>query len=218
MPSDPSFCRLARRYHLLETLAFGPSLHRARTAWIAQLADSESMLLLGDGDGRFLSDLVRTNRDGQIVSIDSSPAMVERARQRIRNSNIGALDRIEWRCADLLDITLPNASFDAVVCNFFLDCFTEAETTRILAAVNASLTSHGRWFWSDFAIPETTPGSMIAPVVVRLLYRFFRGQTGIHAHALPPVARLLGPAGLRVTHTRNLLFGILRSSVWARTG
>ncbi|MEZ5278578.1 MAG: methyltransferase domain-containing protein [Opitutaceae bacterium] len=217
MPSNPSFCRLARHYELLESLAFGPCLHRARTAWIDRLAGAGSILLLGDGNGRFLSDLVRANRGARIVSIDSSPAMLDRARQRIRQSDVRAFDRIEWRCADLLDIPLPAGSFDAVVAHFFLDCFTEIEVTRILAKVNASLTSRGRWFWSDFVIPEAGPGRIIAPTVVRLLYLFFRGQTGLHARELPPLDRLRGTAGLRVTHTRSLLCGILRSSIWDRT-
>jgi SAM-dependent methyltransferase len=77
-----SFDRIARTYHLFETVAFGYALQRARTAFISRIGPGERVLILGEGNGRFLAELLHRNPGVEIDCIDASAAMIQRARAR----------------------------------------------------------------------------------------------------------------------------------------
>jgi SAM-dependent methyltransferase len=79
-----SFDRIAPNYQFFETIAFGNALQRARTAFLWQIRDGERVLVLGEGDGRFLAELLRRNPEAEIDCIDASAAMIRNARTRAR--------------------------------------------------------------------------------------------------------------------------------------
>lgn len=54
-----SFDLVAPHYRWLETIAFGNALQRAQTCWIDTIARPKRTLIFGEGDGRFLCELVR---------------------------------------------------------------------------------------------------------------------------------------------------------------
>lgn len=209
-----SFCNLARSYHLLETVAFGPVLNRARLAWIDHLATVDPILLLGDGDGRSLCAILELNRGANITSIDSSPTMIEQARQRIRRVHPHAMNRVSWRCQDIRETRLPRNQYRAVVTQFFFDCFRQDEVIDIHGNISQSLKVDGRWIWSDFVVPNDPLRAFLARSYLGLLYRFFRWQTDISAHHLPAVPPLFAKSGLRPAETQRFLFGTIESSVW----
>ena len=67
----------------------------------------------------------------RIVASDLNPAMLERARK------VGIARAIEWREADAMQLPFPDASFDAIVCQFGAMFFPDkanafAETRRVL--------------------------------------------------------------------------------------
>lgn len=210
----PDFSSLARNYPLLETIAFGPALGRARLAWIDRIRFADPILLIGDGDGRFLTALLRINQTARITSIDCSRGMIDRARRRVERTRPEALDRVDWHCRDIRNTPLPPAAFQAVVTHFFLDCFSEADVTSIHTKLSRSLTRSGQWLWSDFVIPQEGFRRIFARGVVALLYRFFRWQTGITARQLPSTQDLFAGRGLTQTNTRRFLFDAIESSVW----
>ena len=53
-----SFDRIARHYERIESMVFGEDLQRIRCSHMKTFLDAESILLLGDGDGRFLKALL----------------------------------------------------------------------------------------------------------------------------------------------------------------
>lgn len=52
--NKPSFDGLAPWYFLLEKLSFGNQLQKCRLSQLEELKDATSVLILGDGNGRFL--------------------------------------------------------------------------------------------------------------------------------------------------------------------
>ena len=67
MESAPAnFDRLAGIYRLLEFLAFGRDLERARFRLLETLAECHSVLVLGEGDGRCLARLARVAPEARI--------------------------------------------------------------------------------------------------------------------------------------------------------
>ena len=77
-----SFDRIASSYRFLEWIVFSNLLQRARTAFISQTVDSRRALIVGEGDGRFLAELLRRNPDIQVDCVDASAAMIRCARAR----------------------------------------------------------------------------------------------------------------------------------------
>lgn len=210
----PDFSSLAHSYVVLETMAFGPVLKRARLAWIDRIRSADPILLAGDGDGRFLTALLEINRTARITSIDCSPGMIDRARQRVKQNHPEALARIDWQCRDIRDTPLPPASHQAVVTQFFLDCFSETEVASIHSNLSRSLTRGGQWLWSDFVIPGKGVRNLFTRGGLDLLYRFFRWKTGITARRLPSVDDLFFQKGFKQTGTHRLLFDTVESTAW----
>jgi len=73
--------------------------------------------------------------DCQIVAVDNSQAMIDKCRQH-RN----AAGRIEWRCEDIRQTSIENASM--VVLNLTLQFLPPAERTGLLEGIYAGL-NHG---------------------------------------------------------------------------
>ena len=77
-----SFDRIAASYRFLEWIVFSNALQRARTAFISQAVDSRRALVVGEGNGRFLAELLRTNPRIQVDCVDASKKMLRLARAR----------------------------------------------------------------------------------------------------------------------------------------
>ena len=113
------FDRLAPFYRALEFLAFGRDLERARFCFLGELRDCRSILVLGEGDGRFLARLAGIAPHARIHCVDSSPAMLALAAARIPGAGAGA--RVSFERADVLGARFDPAAYDAVATLFFLD-------------------------------------------------------------------------------------------------
>ncbi|MET0261530.1 MAG: class I SAM-dependent methyltransferase, partial [Rariglobus sp.] len=75
--------QLARGYRVIEFIAFGRALERARFQHFARLRTCKRILLLGDGDGRGLALACQLAPSAHIDSIDSSSGMLKRAELRL---------------------------------------------------------------------------------------------------------------------------------------
>ena len=209
-----SFDRIARPYRWLEYLTFGPILERCRFQFLPDLLHSRRALVLGDGDGRFLSRLLAVNPLLHADVVDISPAMLDLLRTRA--DRIGALDRISIHLADALTFT-PSGTYDLVITHFFLDCFTTDELRSLIARIRPHLLPGARWAVSEFAIPSG-PMSLLATLVVRSLYAAFRLVAGLRIRRLPDHTAALRVAGFWLIAQRRWLAGLLLSELWEFPG
>ncbi len=210
----PDFNAIARPYRWLEYLSFGPMLERCRFHRLGELADAHHALVLGDGDGRFLTRLLSQNPQIRADVIDLSSAMLRLLSARI--AKIGAQDRITLHCADARDFTptgSPCATYDVVITHFFLDCLTTAEIQALVARIRNHLRPGARWIVSEFAIPRG-PLSIPAKLVVRSLYAAFRFLTRLKARRLPDHPAALRACDLALISRRRWLGGLLISEMW----
>ena len=152
-----NFDPVARPYRWLERLAFGGALQRCRTALLEHTKSATNVLILGEGDGRFLKQFLRENTGGKITVVDSSKEMIRLARGRI-----GPAGRVQFVHADIRETELPDEEYDLIVTNFFLDCFDQCGVEEVIEAVAKKLVNKGQWLWSDFAIPESGFGRFSA--------------------------------------------------------
>jgi len=206
----PDFDRIARPYRWLEYLSFGPMLERCRFYRLPELADAQRALVLGDGDGRFLARLLKSNPRLRADAVDLSPAMLQLLSNRVAEA--GALDRVALHCTDAREF-FPTASYDLVVTHFFLDCFTTDELRMLASRIRSHLTPGARWVVSEFATPSGVV-SLPARLLVWTLYLAFGLLTGLKVRRLPDYTAALKGAGLSRSAKQSWLRGLLVSELW----
>jgi ubiquinone/menaquinone biosynthesis C-methylase UbiE len=209
-----NFDPVARPYRWLEYLSFGPWLGRCRTAQLGHLAGAQRALILGDGDGRFLTRLLAANTALTVDVVDSSHSMLRLLDRRIRRAGPQAHQRICLHPADALEWN-PSGSYDLVVSHFFLDCFFTPQLEQLFDRILPHLRPGAQWVISEFAIPRNSFTAYLAGGLIGLLYRVFGLLTGLSVRALPDYAAALLRRGFVPSQDRHYLAGLLCSQVWS---
>ena len=215
MNAPAKFDRLARLYRWMEYFSFGLYLHECRKLRLGEMAHRKRALVYGDGDGRFLAELVRRAPEIQATAVDASSKMLRQVARRLPQQaqvRLVHADALEYAPA-----RSPGTPFDLVVSHFFLDCFNEAEIASLLARVNAAVEKNALWVISDFAIPQRMPGRLMGWWIVGGLYIAFGLLTGLKTRRLPDYAGMLRESGWMLEDRRELLWGVLASERWRRS-
>ncbi|MBT9331012.1 class I SAM-dependent methyltransferase [Paracidobacterium acidisoli] len=214
----PNFDFIARPYRWFEYLTFGPYLERCRFSRLPEITGARRALVIGDGDGRFLTRLLQSNPDVLVDVIDLSPGMLKLLEQRVRNLGTEAHSRVAIHRADVRDFSPPESftatGYDLVVTHFFLDCLTHLDLSRLTATLRPHLVPGARWLVSEFQVPE---GGIVEPLsrfLVRSLYRAFGILTGLEVRELPAWDMLLERSGFSRFDERSWLGGLLTSEIW----
>ncbi len=215
--TPPRFDWLAPHYAWIERFTYGGYLHRCRTALVGELTDARRVLILGEGDGRFLAAFLIANTAATVVVIDASAGMVALARRRVAGIP-GAADRVTWHVADARAVEFPATGYDLIVTNFFLDCFPAAELAPLVTRLSRSVVPGGRWLVGDFALPSGRFRRAAARIALAGMYACFAVGTGIPARRLADPTPLLSAAGLNREREVRLLGGFLVSRLWRRVG
>jgi ubiquinone/menaquinone biosynthesis C-methylase UbiE len=207
------FDRLARPYRLLERLAFGRALERARFQYLDRLAGARDVLVVGEGDGRCLQRVLRVAPDARIHCVEASARMLAIARARLSRAGEA---RVTWTHADVFDVDLPTSSYDAVVTHFVLDCFSSAQTEALIRRLSAAMRPAACWLWADFHLPLSGLARWHAQAWLALLYGFFRWQTGIEARILPAAEAMIEGEDFRCVSAREFRAGLIRGAEYRR--
>src|ERR1700728_15503 len=116
--SKAGFDLVASFYPMLEQIVFGSRLSRARGSFISRVTEGSRILLIGEGNGRFLFEVVKQTSSASITVIDSSAQMLAAASRRIATADCGA--RIELIQADILEWQSGGGGYDRIVTHFVL--------------------------------------------------------------------------------------------------
>ena len=204
-----SFDRVAPHYRWLETLIFGNQLQQARVAFVREIEAPLRILIVGEGNGRFLTELMRTS-EARVDCVEMSPRMIALARKQVPDAHVNFIQ------ADIRDLTLCEAHYDLIVSHFFFDCFTEAALAEIIARLANAAAPNAQWLVADFCYPTRGWHHQQARALIAAMYFFFRAATGIEARRLVDYSPLLLANGFRLK--KELLFrrGEIRSQLWQR--
>jgi ubiquinone/menaquinone biosynthesis C-methylase UbiE len=214
MSRPARFGSLARAYRWMEYFSFGLYLQRCRMLRIAEMTTCRRALVYGDGDGRFLAELVRSARSMQIAAVDASSEMLRQATKQLLSEARARLVQADALGCEVS--AFPEAPFDLVVSHFFFDCFDEEELYTLLACVNAAAGEGAVWIVSDFAIPQRPVARQLGRLVVSGLYLAFGLLTGLRTRRLPDHGRVMRESGWTLEDRRTLLLGLLASERWRR--
>lgn len=206
-----AFDSLAAAYRWLEWFAFGSDLETARFCHLEHLRDCRRVLVLGEGDGRFLAQLMRRFPAMRVDCVEASGAMLRLARARLRE---GERHRVTFHHADALTAQFEAGAYGAVVTLFFLDCFPQEDVARLVTQVQPALGANACWLWADFALPPSGWRHWRAALWLRGLYLFFHWKTALTVDQLPPSEKILQKAGFRLCAEKTFQAGLLRSAVY----
>ncbi|MFN5289983.1 MAG: class I SAM-dependent methyltransferase [Planctomycetia bacterium] len=209
-----NFDGVASSYLFLETITFGNQLQKCRTSMISHLTNSKRVLVLGEGNGRFLEAFCKVNPLAEILVIDESPRMLDLAKRRIANANPPIYHRIEFRCANVFEILPLSGTFDLIVCNFFLDCFTSSEIGHLLGLFRQMILESGLLVVGDFRKPDSIFGKFIGEFILKIMHVFFEKTAGISATELTDLHAMLLERSFQKAVEKKLFFGFLNSSIW----
>ena len=202
---------IAPWYRWLEYASFGQALQQRRCHFLPDLGDARKVLMLGEGDGRFLAQFARRNTGAAIDYVDSSAEM-----GRLAAARVAHIGRVRCHRRNLLDHPLPGSGYDMVVTHFFLDCFSQEDVTKVVQAVTAATTPGARWIVSEFREPERGWRRWRARMWVSGLYAAFRLITRLEPRSLPDHGRALREAGFELQEEKIASAGLLISQMWVR--
>jgi len=208
-PTQPNFDHVARIYRFAEYLSLGPLLQRTRTHFLPHLPRRRLVLLLGDGDGRFLARLLAHRPHLGALAVDTSATMLHLLRRRCEPY----APRVRTLQASALTIT-PAPETDLIVTHFFLDCLTQPEVDALTHHLAAHTAPDTLWLLSDFAVPPTPILRPLAALYIRFLYLAFRVLTGLRVTHLPDPQSALASAGFTRLARHELLCGLLYTEIW----
>jgi len=159
--------------------------------------------VLGDGDGRFLRELLRRNSVVRADYVDLSRRMLELARQK------AGAERVTYRQTDARTLDLPQDEYDLIATHFFFDCFGPNELEALIARVAAAAKPGAQWIVSEF---RTT--NIPARLLVRALYLFFGITTGLKTRKLADHRPILQSHGFRLIGASQSRGGLVVSELW----
>lgn len=170
--------------HLFEKSA------RRRLIDIAAIRNGEDVLEVAVGTGLNFVRLVDLNPQGSNVGVDITPAMLNRASERIRQK--GANKRhFRLEIGDAYDLSFSDASFDVVLNSYMFDLLPEEDFMQVLNEFRRVLREGGRAVIANMTIgPRRIHG--LWETVYRVYPPLLGGCRGV---VLEPYA---SAAGLRV--------------------
>jgi demethylmenaquinone methyltransferase/2-methoxy-6-polyprenyl-1,4-benzoquinol methylase len=177
MPDARSAARLRRQYAALAPIydRFVPLVSsRARALGVRWLRprDGEHLLDVGTGTGRALLPLAADNPTGWTEGLDASPAMLARARRRMRRC---PHDRYGLRRGDATALPYPSGAFDAVFAGYTVDVLPTTQIRPCLRELRRVLRPDGRLVLVYLA-PPTRPVEYAWAAVARACPPLFGGD------------------------------------------
>jgi SAM-dependent methyltransferase len=205
---------IARYYRWLEYAAFGLYLERSRFRWIDELIDAKRVLILGDGDGRFLARLATKNTEAMIDGVELSSEMLRLTRRRLER--VPSRERIRLIQDDALTTSQFRGPYDLVVTHFFLDCLDAEGQRKLIEKIGPAMAHESRWLVTDFRIIESARAAPILRAFTKMMYWFFEVTTGLENHTLVDFSPQLTRGGFRCASRDEWLLGYLVSDIWER--
>ncbi len=196
---------IAPYYWWIERLGMGRALEKRRRWFLPEIGDARRALVLGDGDGRFLRELLRRNPVVLADYVDSSRRMLELARQK------AGTERVNYEQANALTLDFPREAYDLIATHFFFDCFDPDDLEILIGRVADSAKAGAQWIVSEFRTPNIPARSLVCA-----LYLFFGITTGLRTRKLTdhrPILRTHGFRLIKASHSRGAL---VVSELWER--
>ncbi|MFL6589827.1 MAG: class I SAM-dependent methyltransferase [Chthoniobacterales bacterium] len=213
-----SFDAVAPWYRTLETIAFGNALQRARVACLDEIGSPRRALNEGEGNGRFLCELLRKQPGIEVDYADASARMLDLARRRIQRAIPEAAGRVRFLHRDITSWAPEPKGYDLIVTHFFLDCFPADQLGAVVRKLSQAAAADAIWLLADFRMPPEPRSCLTAKMWLRAMYLFFRVTARIEARKLIDPSPFLRAEGFSLVQQHLSRHGMLKSQMWRRHG
>jgi ubiquinone/menaquinone biosynthesis C-methylase UbiE len=208
-----SFDLLAPHYRWMEFVLAGEKLQNCRTAFLDRVAHAKKVLILGEGNGRFLRECRRKLPNAKITCVDSSARMLAAARKRARVV-VEDSSHTEFIHADALAWAPVEGNVDLIVTHFFLDCFRPEQLKLLIAKLVLAAAPRANWLLADFQAASSGLQRQRSQIILWMMYRFFRVATRLSTTRLTPPDALLEEQGFELRERQESDWGLLHSDWW----
>ncbi len=192
-------------------MVFGSTLSRSRRFFARRVTEGNKILLVGEGNGRFLFEMAKQTSSASFTVVDSSARMLAAAARRI--ATVDCCPRIELIHADILEWRSPASHYDRVVTHFFLDLFTPYSLSRIVEKISRLTTEYTLWINVDFSSENHR---LRQRLLMWSQYRFFRISAGIEASRLFDPLPYIRQGGWQILEGRSLKSGWISAHLMCR--
>jgi ubiquinone/menaquinone biosynthesis C-methylase UbiE len=213
MPKVPThFGRVALFYPWLEQAVFGSVLNRARASSLSAAQTAHAVLLVGEGNGRFLRRLLPCLRSGcRVIVVDASAGMLRSAarRCRIRRRDVTVI----FLRADARLLPEVDPPFDLIITHFLFDLYEARSQAAVIAGATRNAVEQAVWCDVDFV---EAPLRRYQRCLMWAQYRFFRATTGLEAKRLHDPQPIFEQHGWQAISGASRVQGLVRVRHWER--
>jgi ubiquinone/menaquinone biosynthesis C-methylase UbiE len=206
-----TFDLIASFYPLLEQTVFASTLSQARRIFITQVRAGNHILLIGEGNGRFLFEALKQTSADSFTVVDSSARMLAATARRI--AEVDRYPHVELIHADILEWRSPASSYDRLVTHFFLDQFRPDRIRRVVEKISRLATEDALWINVDFTSENQ---DLRQKFLMWVQYRFFQIFAGIESDRLFDPGPWIRQAGWDILETRSLDSGWISAQLMSR--
>jgi len=119
----------------------GDGCKHAVLPFCEKLPQLRNVLILREGNGRFLINCRRCLTSARITCLDANVQMLQLAQTRLAGQHLD-LHQIEFIHTDALKMETTRNSFDLIVTHFFLDCFRADQLERLIPTIAQAATAN----------------------------------------------------------------------------
>jgi len=200
-----NFDFIAKGYEKMEKLVFGSHLQKTRLSLLPEvvqrLKPASSIVLIGDGDGRFFEELVKLQPDASYTYLEKSKRMLSLAQARIDSE-------VEWLHGGIE--LIEGREFDLIVTHFVLDCYSGEEVKNLITSVTKQVKPEGLWLISDF----DGDAGWWARGLIFVMYQFFKRVARVYPQRLKSFDIYLELNHWQKVMERRMLKGLSYSQLW----
>lgn len=211
---DSGFHRVATFYDRLARLVYGNALEQAQLALLPYVPRQAKVLVIGGGSGWVLEQLLRTQKQLDILYLDAAPAMLQLAQQRFEKYKSPHNSAVHFRLGTEQTLQ-PHEQFDVVFTPFLLDLFPPQRLRLLMQKLAAALVPGGGWLFADFW-PVQQPLLWWQCLLVFGMYTFFGLLSGVKARKLPDYGLHFDELKLREEFSQAFYGGMIQGKVFVK--
>lgn len=181
-----SFQRIAPIYDLLAKLIFGNAIDQAQKQYFSLLPEKSTILFIGGGSGRVLTELIKIVQPERITYVEASSNMLKQAQQRLLSLQKYKAYDIEMTFIHGTEHDIPTLNqYDVLMTFFLFDIYPTQEAKKLAQKLSQHLKPSGIWLFADFC--ETGTGFKLhwKKVLLKLMYKFFSLVSNVQNQSLP---------------------------------
>jgi ubiquinone/menaquinone biosynthesis C-methylase UbiE len=204
-----TFNHIARWYDIVAQVVFFGAIKKSQINNLQSLDTAKSVLVIGGGTGWIINEIWQQNPNIYITYIDQSSKMIQMAQRRSLEGDV------IFHNKDYLD-TVTDQTYDTIICNFFLDVFTEKDLETVVQKMKRQLNPDGKILFTDFVAGKNH--HLIKRSLIKTMYWFFKCTNALSNTTLPNYHTAFLRANLDYTDEKKYYYNMISSRVYKSNG